>query len=65
MRDAPAAVNSGSQETAAAPAGRQVVQSQRTGDPLPASSNDAPGHSPAIAWPQPAQGTDHKPMRLK
>lgn len=48
-------------EVPAPPPGRQIVRSQRTGDPLPQSSQDAPGHSPPIKW-GPAK-SDPKPFK--
>lgn len=53
------------QGVAAPPAGKPVVHSRQTGDPLPTGDADTPSHSPRIPWPQPALGVDHKPMKLK
>jgi len=52
------------EKAAAPPPGKHIVQSQRSGDPLPAASADVPAHSPLIPWP-PAEPPAHKPMKLK
>lgn len=61
----PAAKKTNGQAKAAEPAGRHIVQSLRTGDPLPDASKDVADHEPLIPWPQPVLGVDHKPMKLK
>lgn len=62
----PAAKNTNEKKSPVAePAGKHIVSSLRTGDPLPAASKDVADHEPLIPWPQPATGVDHKPMKLK
>lgn len=61
----PPAVNTNEMRPVLAePAGRAMVRSGRTGDPLPAPSAGAPDHPPTIPWP-PAVAVEHKPMKLK
>lgn len=60
----PAAKNVNEKKSAVAPAaGKAIVNSQKTGDPLPNASENSPAHEPVIPWPQPATGVDHKPMK--
>lgn len=58
----PATNTNATRETPRQPAGKQIVHSRNTGDPLP-TTGVAP-HDPPLPWP-PAVAVDHKPMKLK
>ena len=42
---------------AAPPAGKGIVNSRETGDPLPNTSTDTPDHPPIIPWPPAEQSS--------
>ena len=46
-------------------AGKYIVRSLKTGDPLPEEENGVPYHEPEIPWPQPVDGVEHKPFKLR
>lgn len=64
MSKPPAVNKNETKAVAAPPAGKAIVQSRQSGDPLPPSSTDTPDHPPVIKWPA-AGGPDDKKIPYK
>lgn len=62
ITDVPAKNTNETKPVTSPPKGKEIIRSQRNGDPLPPSSTDVPDHPPIIPWPA-ANPVDHKPFK--